>query len=915
MSLTPGTRLGPYEVVAKIGAGGMGEVYRATDTKLNRDAALKILPDSFTADPDRRARFTREAQVLASLNHPNIAGIYGFEDASGTPVLAMEFVEGEDLSTIIARGAIPLADVLQFARQIAEALETAHEQGIVHRDLKPQNIKVKADGTVKVLDFGLAKALDPVPGGRDFSPADQSPTITTPAMTMRGMIIGTAAYMSPEQARGKTVDRRADIWAFGVVLYEMVTGRRAFEGEEISDVLAAVLRQDVDWTALPATTPPRLRRLLERCLDRDHRQRLRDIGEARVEIAKIASGAPDVSGINTASALTMAPVPLWRRATPVALGLALAAAAAIAAWTLKPSAPPSTAVTRFPFTLPAGQQFTNMGRLVVAIAPDGSQLVYVANNRLYLKPMSEMSSIAIQGTEIAPGVMNPVFSPDSRSIAFYSNADKTLKRIAVSGGAAVTIGAIDAAPFGVSWGTDDELLIGQGARGIVRLSASGGKAETIVTVKENEQAHGPWMLPGGNAIVFTLATLATGSVGEDRWDTARIVAQSLTSGERRVLIEGGSDARYVPNGYLVYARSGTILAVPFDAQELTVTGGPVPVLEGVARPIGATGTSQFSTSDNGSLVFVPGASGLQLQQLTWFDRTGKVLATPGDPAGFAGLNVSPDGNRVAAHRHEQGGGDIWVYDASTRAPMRLTFDPSQDNGMPVWSPDGRRIVFQSLRSGKWGLYEKNSDGTGAEALLIESALVKFPMAWSRDAQSIAYGVVDPKTLGDLWLLPRGGDRTASPLLDSKFGENFPQFSPDGKWLAYMSSESGAPQIYVRSFPKGDGKWQVSTGAYGIFPRWRSDGKELFYVTDITQGDVMSVAVNGSGSGFVAGAPVALFKPGRYGEIGPGHQGNFFPWSVSPDGQRFLMPQPVSGSKTGESPTINVILNWTSLLKQ
>mgnify|MGYP000278569175 CR=1 FL=1 len=486
MSLTPGTRLGPYEVVAKIGAGGMGEVYRATDTKLNRDAALKILPDSFTADPDRRARFTREAQVLASLNHPNIAGIYGFEDASGTPVLAMEFVEGEDLSTIIARGAIPLADVLQFARQIAEALETAHEQGIVHRDLKPQNIKVKADGTVKVLDFGLAKALDPVPGGRDFSPADQSPTITTPAMTMRGMIIGTAAYMSPEQARGKTVDRRADIWAFGVVLYEMVTGRRAFEGEEISDVLAAVLRQDVDWTALPATTPPRLRRLLERCLDRDHRQRLRDIGEARVEIAKIASGAPDVSGINTASALTMAPVPLWRRATPVALGLALAAAAAIAAWTLKPSAPPSTAVTRFPFTLPAGQQFTNMGRLVVAIAPDGSQLVYVANNRLYLKPMSEMSSIAIQGTEIAPGVMNPVFSPDSRSIAFYSNADKTLKRIAVSGGAAVTIGAIDAAPFGVSWGTDDELLIGQGARGIVRLSASGGKAETIVTVKENE---------------------------------------------------------------------------------------------------------------------------------------------------------------------------------------------------------------------------------------------------------------------------------------------------------------------------------------------------------------------------------------------------------------------------------------------
>jgi len=618
-----------------------------------------------------------------------------------------------------------------------------------------------------------------------------------------------------------------------------------------------------------------------------------------------------VSGISAASGLTIAPAPLWRRAIPVVLGLALAAVAAFAAWTLKPSAPQSTGITRFPFTLPEGQQFTNTGRQVVSVAPDGSQFVYVANNRLYLKPMAEVSSLFIQGTEITTGVLNPVFSPDSRSIAFYSNADKTLKRIAVSGGAAVTICSIDA-PFGISWGTDNEILIGQGAKGIVRVSASGGKPETIVAVKDNEVAHGPRMLPDGDAVLFTLSTIAS---SPDRWNEAQIVAQSLKSGERKVLIEGGSDARYVPTGHLLYALSGTILAVPFDAQGLTVTGGSVPVIEGVASAGFSTGTSQFSISDNGALVFIPGASGLQLQQLTWFDRTGKALETAGDPGGFAGLNVSPDGKRFAVHRHEGGGGDIWVYDASTRAPMRLTFDPSQDNGMPVWSPDGQRIVFQSLRNGKWGLYEKNSDGTGAEDLLVESELLKFPMAWSGDGQSIVYVVSDPKTRPDLWLLPLTGDRKATPLLDSKFNENFPQISPDRKWLAYMSNESGTAQIYVRSFPKGDGKWQVSTGAYGSFPRWRSDGKELFYVTGTAQGKVMSVAVNGSGSSFVAGTPAELFEPGSYGTVVPGHQGNYFEYAVSSDGQRFLMPQPASGSKGSALPTINVILNWTSLLEK
>ena len=902
MSLTPGARLGPYEVVAKIGEGGMGEVYRATDTKLHRDAALKLLPESFTADPDRRARFTREAQVLASLNHPNIAGIYGFEDASGTPMLAMEFVEGEDLSSIISRGAIPLGDALQLARQIAEALEAAHEQGIVHRDLKPQNIKVKADGTVKVLDFGLAKALDPLASASDE--AMNSPTMTARA-TQMGMIIGTAAYMSPEQARGKAVDRRADIWAFGVVFYEMLTGRRTFEGEEISDVLAAVLRQDIDWTALPGATPPRLRRLLERCLDRDPKQRLRDIGEARVEIAKIESRVPDVSGISAAPAITNVPVPLWRRAIPVVLGLALAAVAAYAAWTLKPAAARSTVVTRFLFTLPEGQRFTNTQRQVVSIAPDGTQFVYVANNRLYLKPMSEMSSIFIQGTEVAQGVLNPVFSPDSRSIAFYSNADRTLKRVAVSGGAAVTIRAIDR-PTGLSWEADNELLIGQGAKGIVRVSAHGGTLETIVTVKDGELAAGPRMLPGGNAVVFTL--LASGPAAPDQPNKAKIVAQSLTSGERKVLVEAGSDAHYVQSGHLIYAWAGTILAAPFEAQGLAVTGEPVPVIEGV----GATGqgVTQFSISDNGTLVFVPD-QGTQSQQLTWLDRAGKTLETVGDPGAFGGVNLSPDGQRVAVDRHDSARGDIWVYDASRHSSMRLTFEPSQDNGMPVWSPDGRQIVFQSLRNGKWGLYQKHADGTGAELMLIESERLQFPMDWSRDGQSIAY-VVGDQTGTALWRLPLATGK-GTILMDSKVSENFPQVSPDGRWLAYVSGERSTEHVYVRAFPNGNGKWQVSMGARGTFPRWRSDGKELFYATDPSQGKLMSVTVTGSGSGFVANAPVELFEPGIYGGALISHQGNYFAYAVSPDGQRFLLPQPASGTK--RSSTINVILNWTSLLKR
>ena len=905
MSLAPGTRLGSYEVAARLGAGGMGEVYRARDTKLHRDVAIKVLPEAFALDAERLARFTREAQVLASLNHPNIAAVYGLEEQGSTRALVMELVEGEDLSQRIARGAIPLDEALPIARQIAEALEAAHEQGIIHRDLKPANIKVRDDGTVKVLDFGLAKALDPTAASAS---TDHAPTITSPAMTQRGMILGTPAYMSPEQAKGKAVDRRADIWAFGAVLFEMLGGVRAFEGDDVSEVMAGILKLEPNWSRLPADLPAPVRRLLRRCLEKDPKKRLRDVAEGMLQLEDALAAATATATSAPAGPAIVASAPLWRQALPLAIGIAVAALAAGAAWTLKPSAPASTADTRFAFRLPDNAAIRNTGRRLLAISPDGSHLVYAADNRLYLKRMDELSAREIEGTGDQAG--DPVFSPDGRTVAFHSSGGRfgegVIKRIPVGGGAAVTL-AQAGRPFGMSWETDDAILVAQEGIGIVRLSASGGPPETIVTVHAaaGELPQGPRLLPGGKAVLFTLAKRAPGA--NDLWDQAQIVVQSLPAGERKVLIEGGHDATYVPTGHLLYTRSGTLFAVPFDLQRLAVAGAPMAVVEGVADSP-ASGTSHFSVASSGSLVFMPG-SALPLQQLTWFDREGKALDVTGEPGRFAGISVSPNGQRIAVHRHDESGGDLWLYDGPRR--MRLTFEASQENASPIWSPDGTRIVFQSQRNGKWGVYLKNADGSGAEELLTESELLKWPSAWTPDGGSILYVVVDPTTRHDVWLLPLTGDRRPLPMLNGPSVEYFPQVSPDGRWLAYSSNEAGSMQVFVKPFPAGSGRWLVSSGDIGDFPRWRGDGKELFYLTSSISGTVMSAVVNGYGASFVADAPTALFTlPGQYGG-GFGHSGNFYVYATSRDGQRFLMPQPVGGRAS--APAINVILNWTSLL--
>ena len=590
MALEIGSRLGHYDVTALIGEGGMGQVYQATDTQLKRQVALKILPEAFASDPDRLARFQREAQVLASLNHPGIAAIYGIEEAEGTRALVLELVEGPTLADRIAHGPIPIDEALPIAKQIAEAVEAAHEAGVIHRDLKPANIKVREDGTVKVLDFGLAKALAGDKPGADLS---QSPTVTaTVAGTREGVILGTAAYMSPEQARGKLLDRRTDIWSFGCVLYEMLTGRSPFLGETLSDTIAKVLDREPDWQALPANTPAPLRRLLRRCLNKDQKDRLRDIGDARVEIRE-AVIAPLTEGV--------APVPAapravwWQRAMPWVAGVTLAVITGLAVWTLIRPVPPH--VVRFPIPLAADQTFGFTGLTLVAISPDGTHVVYAANNSLWLRPVDQLQAVQVPGTEDAGG---PFFSADGQWIGFWANDQ--LKKVSVSGGAPVTL-TDTSRLFGTSWGPDDTIVYGQ-RDGIWRVSANGGPPVRIVATEANQQADGPQVLAAGASVLFTLAS----GTGANRWDEAQIVVQSLESDERTVLIEGGADARYVRTGHLVYALGNVLYAIAFDADSVTVSGGPVPIVEGVRRASARavfTGSANFSISDQGSQKWTP----------------------------------------------------------------------------------------------------------------------------------------------------------------------------------------------------------------------------------------------------------------------------------------------------------------------
>jgi serine/threonine-protein kinase len=877
----------------------MGEVYRARDLKLKREVAIKILPDEFSRDADRVSRFQREAEVLASLNHPNIAAIYDLEEASGSRYLVLELVEGETLADRIARGPIPVEEALAVAKRICEALETAHERGVIHRDLKPANVKINSEGTVKVLDFGLAKAMDSGPSNVNLS---NSPTLSM-AATKVGVILGTAGYMSPEQANGFSADARSDIFSFGSVLYEMLSGLQAFQGQTTSEILASVLAREPDFSLIPSNLNSRIHQLLCRCLEKNPKRRWQAIGDVRVELEAILA---EPGNVIVEPSVATAKRPFWKRAIPIVATAGLfSLMTGLAAWNLKPS-PPAAPIVRFPLTLPEGQQFTAPSRQIVSISPDGTEFVYVANDHLYLKPMRELQPIAIQGTESPQGVANPVFSPDGQSLAFYSITDRSIKRIAVSGGAPVQVCVVEDAPFGMTWGENDEIVFGQGLRGIMRVSAKGGQPETLISVKNNELVHGPQILPGGRAVLFTSLELAL--QGGNRWDKAQIVVQPLPSGDR-ITLGIGRDARYVPTGHIIYSLAGTLLAVPFDAKRLKAGGGPVPIVQNVRQSGFQTGTAQFSFSNTGSLVYVEGGTqGAAPLSLMILDRNGKTRAVGLPPAPYASPRFSPDGKQLTLVTADGNEPFVSVYDMSGKSALkRLTFGGASQ--YPLWSGNGERILFMSTREGDVGVWWQRADSTGVAERITKSepgVQAHAPESWSKRGDLFAFTLAkNGATDNAIWTYSLKDKK--STLFYDKPGSNQQQghFSPDGQWMVYESNESGVSQIYVQPFPPTGAISQI-TKEGGNHPVWSPDGKELFYVN---AGRLFSVSITTTPT-LSFSNPVPLPITGFVQNPGPGTR-----MYDTHDGQQFIMLFPPPATDSGQRPQIQVVLNWFRELQE
>lgn len=922
----PPQQIGPYQVVAKLGEGGMGVVYRARDVRLNRDVAVKVLPPALAGEPARMARFEREAQLLASLNHPCIAAIYGVEESGATRALVMELVEGPTLAERIgpskphprpgtgsgapaappsgAKSAsaasahrswlgLPLDEALPIARQIAEALEYAHEHGVIHRDLKPANVKVTPDGAVKVLDFGLAKAMGPEEASSGIS---NSPTLSL-AMTQAGFLLGTAAYMAPEQAKQKNVDRRADIWAFGCVLYEMLSGSMAFQGETVSDTLAEIIKGEPDWNALPPDTPPAIRAILRRCLVKDPRQRLRDIGDARIAIEETLSGAPSVPE-SPAPQLAVAagphPTPL-RRALPWALGAAAVLLAALAAWLLLRPAPQPD-VLRFSLSPPDNLSF-DVG---LSLSPDGHTLAFVAaspsdkGSTLWVRPLDSLTPRELPGTQ---GASLPFWSPDSRWIGFSAN--HTLEKIALSGGSPVALCDLrnlslpnpDHYTTG-TWNRDGVILFSNPG-GIYQVSDAGG-TPTLVIAADAARNRGltlPAFLPDGRHFLVEVFTPG-----------GRIAVGSLDSKSLVDLSPASSNALYAPPGYLFYLDQTTLTARPFDARALRFTGPAIPVAQNIGVMNGPD-YGFFSVSPTGLLVYqsVPDTS---VNQMVWFSRSGQNLGAVGQPDSYSNPALSLDGSRLAVAVGQHGKADIWIYDLRRGTASRLTFNPAYDVN-PIWSSDGGRVFFTSDRRGPWDLYQKAADGLGStQPVFLSAGQDKALNDISSDGRYAIYDTATSASTKQLWVVPLFGDHQPFPFVQGSFGASSAQFSPNGRYVAYTSNETGRNEIYVQTFPQHTGRWQVSA-AGGAQPQWRHDGRELYFLSPDQK--LMAVTVDTAAPVFQAAIPKELFQTQL---IPISYWRNIY--VPSPDGQRFLMIAPAGQAKPQP---LTVVANWPSLVSK
>ena len=877
----------------------MGEVWQARDTKLDRDVALKVLPEAFTSDPDRLARFEREAKVLASLNHPNIGSIYGLEEAEGVRALVLELVKGPTLADRIKQGPIPLDEALPIAKQIAAALEAAHEQGVIHRDLKPANVKVKDDGTVKVLDFGLAKAFQPEAGGTS---ASESPTILlTAAATQMGMVIGTAAYMSPEQAKGKPVDKRADVWAFGAVLFEMLTGRKPFVGDDVSDTLALVLKFEPEWDSLPTEVPARIRQLIQTCLQKKPKQRVHDIADVRLAM----EGAFEAASTAPSEPAAAAPLQVWQRPGAIAAtALVTLALGGLAVGTMmRPEPAPAPDLMGFGITLPESGP---LGFSDLAISPDGNHIIYTGllpggdGTQLYRRPIDQLIGEPLGGTE---GASAPFVSSDSQWVGFQARTASrswTLQKVSIFGGPPVTLATLPSNIRGASWGADDQIIFGTIGAGLFQVPGGGGEPEALTTpdAEQGERDHRwPSIISNRGAVLFA-------ATGGDSLATSELVVLALETEEVTRLGIKGTAPHYVETGHLVYAApEGSMRAVPFDVARLEVTGSPVPLIDAIG--IRTSGGASFSVSDNGRLVYTTEGGGSSPRVIVWVDRNGREEPLSElSPAGYRSVDVSPDGTLLALERADgRTASDVWIYDLARGTLSPLTTDPAEDYS-PLWTPDGSQVVFASARGDTQGLYRRNADGSGdAEQLYTDAEVTTLSASsWSSagDTLVVARRSFDSPPRNDLMLVSVEGEPTGELLLESEFDERRADISPNGEWIAYESTRSGRSQIYVERFPDLGDRRPISTNG-GLQPRWAPDGRELFYLGPAA-GRLMIVPIT-TETGFRAGTPEVLVEGPFY---------NFRSrtnYDVAPDGRVVIIKPGAGASENEAAPQITVVLNW------